>query len=358
MDKHTHTYSALMRYARLLGFGEIHTKTDPITGLRAIIAIHSTRLGPAIGGCRLKVYRNLDSALKDVMRLAYMMTLKAAISDLPHGGAKAVIIQPKKMDDREAIFRSFGDFVHEMNGRYITAMDFGTHTSDMDVIAERTPYVIGAAGTHAGHGDPGPHTALGVFFGIQAAVKFKLGRDDLDGVHVAIQGMGHVGYTLAKMLHEQGVNLTVTDPKQEIVQQCQDEFNASAVGLDEIYSVKCDVFAPCALGSVINKDTIEKINAPIIAGSANNQLAHHKYGKLLFDRDILYVPDFIINSGGLISAAMIYDYNDEAMAIEKINAMHGILLDLFERSKRESRPTTDVARSIALEKLMLQPEVA
>jgi leucine dehydrogenase len=356
MDKNTHSYAALMRYAKLLGFGEIHTKIDNETGLTAIIAIHNTQLGPAIGGCRLKPYRSTDSALKDVMRLAFMMTLKAAISDLPHGGAKAVIIEPKKPYDRKALFRSFGDFVHEMHGRYITAMDFGTETSDMDIIAERTPYVIGAANTHASLSGPGPDTALGVFRGIQAAVKFKLKRNQLENTHVAIQGMGHVGYTLAKMLYAEGAQLTIADPKQDTIQRCRDEFQANVVDIKDIYQVKCDVFAPCALGSIINKETIDLINAPIVAGSANNQLIHHKYGKLLFDRDILYAPDFIINAGGLISAAMIYDYNDKTIADKKIDEVHDILLDLFERSARENKPTTDVARDIAMEKLRLPRE--
>lgn len=357
MNKKTHTYSALMRYAESLGYGKIHTKIDKKSGLTAIIAIHSTELGPAIGGCRIKPYRNINNALKDVMRLGFMMTLKAAISDLPHGGAKAVIIEPKKPYDRTALFSSYADFVAEMNGDYITAMDFGTETTDMDIIAQRTPYVIGAANSHADSSGPGPATAQGVFRGIQAAVKFKLKRDQLAGTHIAIQGMGHVGYTLAKMLHAEGAILTVADPKDSITQRCRDEFKATISNPKDIINTDCDVFAPCALGNVINNETIETLKAPIIAGSANNQLTHHKFGRLLFQRGILYAPDFIINAGGLISAAMIYKHKDNKMANEKIDQLYDILLDLFQRSEHEHRPTTDVASSIAAEKLNFPREI-
>ena len=347
----THSYQALMRYAERLTCNEFHVKFDPETGLHAIIAIHSNTLGPAIGGCRLKPYTNAGMAMKDVLQLSYMMTLKAAISDLPHGGAKSVIIAPDHMKDRHALFQSFGDFVHQMNGRYITAMDVGTETTDMDAIAERTPYVIGARGTHASHDDPSFHTALGVLRGIQACVQFKLNRDSLDGIRVAIQGAGHVGYELAKLLAEKGAQLSICDPRDDAVQRCVKEFNATAVALDDIYDVDCDVFAPCALGGIINNGTIARLKASIIAGSANSQLAHKKFGAILQAMGILYAPDFVINSGGLIQAAMIYDYNDVSMAIEKIDNLYNILLNIFERASNEKLSTTEVARRAALEKL-------
>ncbi len=344
-------HEALMRYAKILGFGEIHTKVDPDTGLHAIIAVHSTKLGPAIGGCRFRSYSTIGSALKDVLRLAYMMTLKAATSDLPHGGAKAVLIKPKVLKDREAYFRSFGDFVHQLNGDYITSLDVGSTTEDMDIIAERTPYVIGATKTHKVDTNPSPYTAMGVLRGIEAAVKFKLNRDDLEGLHVAIQGAGAVGYFLSKALHERGAKITLCDTKPEATQRCVDEFGASVVGIDKIHDVPCDVFAPCALGGTLNLDTIDRLKTTIIAGAANNQLAHLKYGQLLHEKDILYAPDFIINSGGLINAAMVYDYEDVDMSVAKINTLYGTMLELFERSQKENKPTTNIAELMAKEKL-------
>ena len=350
-DNETHSYQALMRYAEMLTCNEFHVKFDPETGLHAIIAIHSNTLGPAIGGCRLKPYTNAGMAMKDVLQLSYMMTLKAAISDLPHGGAKSVIIAPDHMKDRHALFQSFGDFVHQLNGRYIAAMDVGTETTDMDAIAARTPYVIGARGTHASHDDPSFHTALGVLRGIEACVHFKLNKDSLKGIRVAIQGAGHVGYELAKLLAEKGAKISICDPKHEAVQRCVIECGATAIALEDIYDVDCDVFAPCALGGVINNDTLSRIKAKIIAGSANNQLAHKKIGAILQEMGILYAPDFVINSGGLIQAAMIYDYNDLSLAIKKIDKLYDILLGIFKRAETVKRSTTEVARRAALEKL-------
>jgi len=346
-----HTHEALMRYARQLGFGEVHTKIDSKTGLHAIIAIHSNKLGPAIGGCRCHTYTSIGPALKDALRLAYMMTLKAAVSDLPHGGAKSVILKPAVIRDRKALFTSFGDFVHEMNGRYITAVDVGSTTEDMDTIASRTPYAIGAPQTHVGESDPSPHTARGVVRGIEAAVKFKWGRDNIEGLTIAMQGVGRVGYFLAKSLHDLGAKLVVCDAKESSSQRCADEFGAKVVDLEAIYDVDCDIFAPCALGGVLNLNTLNRIKAPIIAGSANNQLAHRKYGNLIQQKDILYAPDFVVNSGGLINAAMVYDYRDPRMADAKIDQLYSTLLQLFERSKREGRTTASIAESMALEKL-------
>lgn len=344
-------HEALMRYARLLGFGHLHIKNDPQTGLYAIIAIHSTQRGPAIGGCRYLSYPSYGLAVKDVLRLAFMMTLKASISDLPHGGAKAVILKPAVLKDREALFRSFGDFVHQMNGDYITAVDVGSDEKDMDIIAERTPYVIGATKAHRFDTNPSPHTAKGMFRGIQACVKHKLNRDDLEGLHVAIQGAGHVAYFLSQLLHEQGAKITVCDPKTEAVMRICDEFGAQKVDVDSIYDIPCDVFSPCALGAVLNLHNINRLQTSIVAGSANNQLAHIKYGYLLHKKNILYAPDFIINSGGLINAAMVYDYQDLELSDKKIDQLESTLLELFERSDRENIPTFQLAEQIALEKL-------
>lgn len=344
-------YDSLYRYARQMGFGAIHHKLDPKTGLNAIIAIHSTILGPALGGCRLYQYPSVTMGFKDVLGLARMMTMKAAFSDMPHGGAKAVLIKPKEIVDRAAYFRAFGDFVNELNGTYITAVDVGTSTDDMDVIAERTPYVIGAAKTHRNERDPSPCTARGVLHGIAAAVQFKLKRSNLRGVRVAIQGAGHVGYNLAKLLHQRGVELTITDINADLRQRCADEFGARIALADDIYSVDCDVFSPCAMGGVINADTIAQIRAPIIAGAANTQLAHQQFGKLLHAKGVLYAPDFAINAGGLISASIDYTYRDPSMADAKIDNIYHNMLHLFERAARENLPTQQMAEKIATEKL-------
>lgn len=353
-DKKTsvhHPYGTIVRYARLLGYGEIHTKIDREVGLIAFIAIHSTKLGPAIGGTRFIRYPNTSLAIYDALRLGYHMTLKAAVSGLNHGGAKAVVIMPKNLKDRAAYFRSYGDFVHEMNGQYITAVDVGTTEDDMDIIAERTPYVFGAS--HLGQKDPSPYTAQGVLRGIEAAVKFKLSRDNIEGLHVAIQGVGHVGYELARLLTARGVKITITDPKPEVVQQCINQFGANAVPLDEIFDVACDVFSPCAMGGVINLGTIQRLKTSIIAGSANTQLAHRKYGHLLNDKGILYAPDFVINSGGLIYAATVYDYQNPEMAETKINQLYDTMLQLFERAATQNLPTHDVAETMARERLII-----
>jgi leucine dehydrogenase len=349
---HEYRYESLQRYARQLGFGTIYHRQDKRTSLHAIIAIHDTTLGPALGGCRLYPYQNVSTALKDVLRLAQMMTLKSAFSDVPHGGAKSVLIRPRHIDDRAAYFRAFGDFIHELGGRYITAIDVGTSTDDMDIIAERTPYVIGAAKTHPNERDPSPCTAMGVLRGMEAAVYFKRKRRSLEGLHVAIQGAGHVGYYLAQLLHERGVSLTISDINETALQKCVTAFSAHIVEPQAIYGVECDIFAPCAMGGTLNPNTIPLIKAPIIAGSANNQLSHHLCGQWLHEKSILYAPDFAINAGGLISAAIDYTYRHPQMADAKIDAMYDNMLHLYERSARENMPTTQMAEKIAREKLL------
>ncbi len=344
-------YETLARYAGQLGFGSIHHKLDHRTGLNAIIAIHDTTLGPALGGCRLYDYSTITRGIKDALSLAQMMTLKSAFNNIPHGGAKSVLIKPKVINDRVAYFRSFGDFIHELNGRYITAVDVGTSTEDMDIIAERTPFVVGAAKAHTSERDPSPSTALGVMHGMEAAIQFKLKRESFDGLHVAIQGAGHVGYHLAKLLSQRGAQLTMCDINPVNLQRCVNEFNVNVVNNEEIYALDCDIFSPCAMGGVINAKTIPQIKAKIIAGSANTQLAHHLFGKLLQQRNILYTPDFVINAGGLISAATDYAYRNPTLADAKIAEMYDNILQLFERSAKENLPTAQVAEMIAIEKL-------
>jgi leucine dehydrogenase len=245
--------------------------------MRAIVAIHSTKLGPALGGCRFIEYPNTNAAIIDALRLARGMSYKAAISDLAFGGGKAVIIKPKGAFDRTALFKAFGRFVEELGGRYITAKDSGTTLEDMDIIATITNYVSSTSEMV----DPSPFTAHGVRRGIEAAVKFQLGKDSLDGLRVAIQGVGYVGHYLAAELHALGAKLIVADTDTAAVTRCVNEFGAQAVGVDDIYAVDCDVFAPCALGAIINDVTIPRIKASIIAGAANNQLDENRHGKIL-----------------------------------------------------------------------------
>lgn len=348
--KHHTGLDRLCRYADLLDFGDIHIKVDHATGLRAIVAIHNLKRGPAIGGCRFVPYATTDDALEDALRLAYMMSYKAAINNLPHGGAKAVLMKPKVIKNREAYFEAFGRFVEELGGRYITAVDSGTSPADMDIIARRTSFVT--CTTSSGiSGDPSPQTAFGVKRAIEAAVKFKLGKDNLKGIHVAIQGAGHVGYLLAKDLHADGARLTVSDVNAESLQRCVSEFGATVCSPEAIYDVEADVFAPCALGAVLNLETIRRLKVSIVAGSANNQLAHHHYGVALHERGILYAPDFLINAGGLIQVAVIYDRADKKAAHDQISNIYHTVTTIFERAKKENRATSEIAEAMALERL-------
>lgn len=351
-NNHHHTgLDKLFRYAEFLNFGEIHVKFDQATGLRAIVAIHNLKRGPAIGGCRLIHYPNADEALEDAMRLGYMMSFKAAISNLDHGGAKAVLMKPKVIKDRKAYFEAFGDFVNSLGGRYVTAVDSGTTEKDMDVVASRTPFVTCTTASGSG-GDPSPYTALGVRRGMEAAVKFKLGRDNLEGMHVTVQGAGQVGYYLAKELHQLGAKLTMCDVNAHNLQRCVDEFGVETCLPEEIYDIESDIFAPCALGAVLNLHNIKRLRTSMVVGSANNQLAHHHHGAILLERGILYAPDFVVNAGGLINVASIYDHADFQKAMQQVSDIYYTVTEIFERAKKENRPTNEIAEKIALEKLM------
>lgn len=340
----------LFRYAEVLGFGDVHFKLDHATGLQAVVAIHNLKRGPAIGGCRLSTYHTMDDALEDALRLASMMTIKAALSNLPHGGGKAVLIKPKVIRNREAYFEAFGDFVNELGGRYVTAVDSGTSIADMDIIARRTKFVT-CVTVPGFDNDPSPHTALGVYRGIEAAVKFKLNKDNVAGLHITIQGAGHVGYYLAKELALRGARLTMCDINELVLQRCVDDFKVATCQPDEIYDIQADVFAPCALGAVINAQTIKRLRVPIIAGSANNQLAHHHFGMTLHELGILYAPDFVINAGGLIQAAAFYDHASIEKALQQISDIYYTLMEIFVRSAQENLPTMEVAEKIARERL-------
>lgn len=346
---HYTVYDSLIRYAESLGYGDIHTKIDEKTGLKAFIAIHSLKRGPAIGGCRMMAYKTVDKALEDALRLGYMMSYKAAINNLPHGGAKAVLIKPKEIKDREAYFEKFGEFINDLGGRYVAAIDSGTSPVEMDIIARRTPYVT--CTTQYSESDPSPLTALGVRRAIEAAVKFKMGRDSLMGIRIAIQGAGHVGYYLTKELAKHGADITVADINAKALQRLIDEFGVKICPADDIYDIETDVFSPCALGSVINLKTVKRLRTLIVAGSANNQLAHQHYASLLHERGILYAPDFLINAGGLIHVAVIYDHGDIEKSLEQINNIYNIVYGIFELSKKENLSTNDIAIKIAADRL-------
>lgn len=347
-DLGTSLQGDFLDYALSHGFGDVHCRVDEKTGMKAIIAIHNTTLGPALGGCRFIYYPDTTSALYDAMRLARGMSYKAALANLPLGGGKAVIIQPAQPYDREGYLRNFGQFVNDLNGRYITALDSGTQLSDMDIISQHTPYV---ASLSKHNGDPSPYTAKGVLRGIEAAVAFKLGKESVQGLHIAVQGLGHVGYALAQFLHEKGATLTVADIEPRRVDQAIRDFGAKSLPPEEIHKVPCDVFSPCALGAVINDLSLNQLQTNIIAGAANNQLAHTYHGQRLHDKGILYATDYVINAGGLMFAASKYLHIHENDLNDQIDNIANTLTEIFNRSQHENKPPSEIADAIAKEKL-------
>ncbi len=338
----------LFNYADELRYGQLHLKADESCGLHAIVAVHNLKRGPAIGGTRFIEYEHTNAALRDAMRLARGMTYKAAISGLDHGGGKAVIIRPKGLGDtqRAEIFAAFGEFVDSLGGRYITCEDSGTTVQDMNIVKGKTNHVLGFDPEQGSSGDPSPYTAYGVRRGVEAAVKFKLGKDSLEGLTVAVQGVGSVGYHLARELHELGAKLVVTDVSAASIKRCVDEFGAREVAPNEIYGVECDIFAPCALGAILNDTTIPQLKCGIIAGASNNQLAEDHHGQELLDRGILYAPDYAINAGGLINVAQEYKgYNAEA-ARDACTLIYDTMMNIFERAASSNLPTGKVADQI------------
>lgn len=344
--------SNILDAAKSVPNGGLHIKHDPETGLIAIIAIHSTALGPALGGCRFIEYSTIEEAITDALRLARGMSYKAAITGVPTGGGKAVIMKPKNIDDLEKFFGKFGQFVEQLGGKYITAMDSGTSLKEMDIIAKHTKHVASLTAENTlSHGDPSPYTAYGVLRGIQAAMLYKHKRNSLKDVKVAIQGVGHVGIDLAARLSKHGAKLYVADVNQEALQHCKDEFDAEIIDPDKIHAVECDVYSPCAYGAVINDKTINEIKAPIIAGSANNQLAKKEHSKTLHEKGILYAPDYVINAGGLIFAHALYANLGEHQAFERVENIYHSLLDIFEQSLQKDMPTDDISDHLAKQKI-------
>ncbi|WP_186578019.1 branched-chain amino acid dehydrogenase [Aquibacillus kalidii] len=324
---------------------------DKQSGLKAIIAIHDTTLGPALGGTRMWTYESEEAAIEDALRLAKGMTYKNAAAGLNLGGGKTVIIGDPKKDKNEAMFRAFGRYIQGLNGRYITAEDVGTTVQDMDIIHEETDYVTGISPAFGSSGNPSPVTAYGVYKGIKAAAKEMFGSDMLDGKTIAIQGVGSVAFTLCEYLHKEGASLIVTDINKEAVNRAVEAFGAKAVDPDDIYSVDCDIYAPCALGATINDDTIPKLKAKVVAGAANNQLQEAKHGDELQHRGILYAPDFVINAGGVINIAdELNGYNKER-ALKRVETIYDNLTKVFEIAKRDHIPTYMAADRMAEERI-------
>jgi leucine dehydrogenase len=309
---------------------------DKASGLKSIIAIHNTTLGPALGGTRFWNYANDADAIKDVLRLSRGMTYKAAISGLNLGGGKAVIIGNSATDKSEALWRRYGKFVNSLGGKYITAEDVGTNKEDMEYIAMETKHVTGIPEYMGGSGDPSPVTALTTFLGMKAAAKKAYGNDSLSGKTVAVQGAGHVAAYLVEMLVNDGANVVITDIATEKVKTLQSKFGIKAVEPDAIYDVKMDIYAPCAMGATVNDATLKRLKCAIIAGCANNQLEDEViHGRQVTDMGILYAPDFLINSGGLINVyAELQGYNRER-AMGKANKVYGLTLDIFNTAEKE-----------------------
>mgnify|MGYP001159199746 FL=1 len=328
---------------------------DKETGLKAIIGIHNTTLGPALGGLRILDYETEEDAIEDVVRLAVGMTYKNAAAGLDLGGGKAVIMGDPAKIKSEALFRVFGRYVESLGGRYITAVDMNSTSADMAHINAETDYVVGLEGKS---GNPSPVTAYGVFRGILAAVDEVYGSEDLEGKVVAVQGLGSVGYNLCKLLHEAGAKLYVTDIRKESIERVVEEMGARAVKPDEIYGVECDIFSPCALGAIINDFTIEELKCKIVAGSANNQLADEKHGDMLKEKGILYIPDYVINSGGVINVYEEIRGYDKERAMNKAAAIYDAVKRVIEIAKKEDIPTHRAADKMAEERIASMAKIA
>lgn len=322
--------------------------TDEETGLQAIIAVHDTTLGPSLGGTRMRDYETEAAALEDVLRLSYAMTYKAAAADLDLGGGKAVILGDPQQKD-EALVRAYARAVDDLDERYITSVDVNTGVEDMDTIAEETPYVTG---TSDGLGDPSPITAHGVLWGMEACIEHVYGRDFLDDISVAIQGVGKVGSNLTEQLVERGADVTIADPNEETVDHYLEEYGVDSVPPADIYDVSCDVFAPCAFGGAINDETIPRLDCDIVAGAANNMLADEdRHAGELREQGILYAPDYVLNAGGLITVAREYRGGTREEAFEQTEAICDRLLSLIERAEDENTTVLDATQQYVEERL-------
>ena len=318
--------------------------SDVGSGYRGLIAIHDTTLGPALGGTRFWNYASEAEAITDVLRLARGMTYKAAIAGLALGGGKSVIIGDNHTTEREAIFRAHGRAIDSLGGRYITAADVGTSVDDMEYVRKETQWVTGLRGTS---GDPAPIAAFGVCQGIKACARFRYGEESLEGRHIVVQGLGRVGYHLCKYLAEAGARLSVADIVEERVRKVVTDFGATAVAPDDVYGIRADIFSPCALGAVVNDDTLGRLKVDIVAGSANNQLAEPRHGAALHERGIVYAPDYVISAGGICSVyGELKGWTaEESMA--KAGGIYDCLLQILEHAQEENVPTSQAADTMA-----------
>lgn len=320
---------------------------DPVGGLHAIIAVHNTARGPALGGCRIWPYESEAAALTDVLRLSRGMTYKAAMAGVPFGGGKAVVIADPIQDKSVQLLKAIGHAIERLRGRYITGEDVGTTADDMIEIGNVTSHVFGLPEHLGGSGDPSGSTALGCFVGIQACAAYKLQRDRVEGLRVAVQGLGNVGRRLCGLLHDAGAQLIVSDIHRVRAVACEDAFGAQIVSSDAIFEAAADVFAPCALGGILNDDTIPRLTARVIAGAANNQLATDAHAARLHERGILYAPDYVINAGGMIQLASERTGASKNELEVQIRAIEETLLDIFRRADAAGTPTLEAANAVA-----------
>ncbi len=315
--------------------------------LKAIIAIHNTALGPALGGTRMWNYPSEEEALIDVLRLSKGMTYKAAVAGLNLGGGKAIIIGDPKKDKTERLFRAYGQYINSLNGRYITAEDVGTTVRDMEYVYMQTPWVTGISEDLGGSGDPSPYTARGVLMGIKACIQWALKTDSLKGIRVAVQGLGNVGKHLVEYLHKEEAEILVSDIDKDKVRRIVELYGVKAIDPEKILFSECDVIAPCALGSIVNDNSIEKFKASIIAGGANNVLAEERHGQLLKEQGFLYAPDYVINAGGLMNVFVELEGYTEARVLSHTKNIYDNLIKIFEISKKENVPTNKAADCLA-----------
>ena len=327
------------------GHSQVVFCNDRESGLRAIIALHDLTRGPALGGCRMWAYEDEEAALTDALRLSRGMTYKSALAELPYGGGKSVILGDPKRDKSPALFRAMGRFVESLGGRYIVAEDVGISVPDVETMAQETAHVAGV--TAGGAGDPSPATAYGVFVGIQAAVAERLGRGDLAGVRIAVQGLGHVGEDLIRRLAAAGAKLVLADLDVERAKQLAEELGGSAVAAEAILDAEVEVFAPCALGGVIDDAALERLKASIVAGSANNQLAEARHAQALRDRGILYAPDYLINAGGIINISHEGPGYDRVKAFAHVARIGDTLRQIFREAETRDCTTAEAADRIA-----------
>lgn len=342
------TFEVITKYG---GHEEVLFCHDASVGLKAIIAIHNTALGPALGGTRMWSYKSEDEALIDVLRLSKGMTYKASAAGLNLGGGKAVIIGDPATQKTEGLFRAFGHFVNSLNGKYITAEDVGTGVQDMEYVYMETPWVTGIPKDFGGSGDPSPYTAHGVLMGIKAAAKEKLGSDDLKGMRVVVQGLGNVGSNLVKYLSEHGAVVTVADINQKRVADHVNKFGVKAVNPEQILFEECEILAPCALGAVINDQTISKLKCKAVAGGANNQLAESRHGDQLRELGILYAPDYVVNAGGLMNVFVELEGYSPDRAFEKTRKVYDNVMQVFQIAKRDNVGTHTAADRLAEERI-------